>query len=318
MAVHTILLKKEIVQFLKDYDIGNLKGFEGIKQGIENTNYLIKTTKNKYILTIFEKRIKRSELPFFIELMDFSNKNNISCPVSIKNSFQKNLVSLKSKKCALFTFIEGKCLENWSDIICYKIGQILGDFHNVNKKFKKKNKNHFDLQGWKKLFEKCASGINKLIPNTKDEIYNELIYLSNNWPQKLPKGIIHADFFPDNILFKNSEVTGILDFYFSCYDFFIYDIAIAINAWCFKNNKMKLSRIKHLLTGYKSKRKISIHEMQALNICLRGASMRFLLTRIHDSLFVKKNFLYTLKNPKEYYDKLIFHTLNIKNKEYFD
>ena len=315
MAVHTILKKKEILNFLENYQLDSMLSFEGISEGIENTNYLIKTKSKYYILTLYEKRIKSTDLPFYQSLMIHSKKKGIKCPTPILSKSNKTILKLKSKQTSLFTFLEGSCLEKWNIKHCYKIGQVLARLHKINKKFFMKKENDLSLNSWKQLFIQCKKGMEKISPSSKSILNKELIFLKKNWPIKLPKGIIHADLFPDNVLFINNNVTGVLDFYFSCYDFFIYDLAITLNAWCFINDKFKKEFFMSMLNGYQNIRKLSINEKKNLNICLRGACVRFFFTRMYDKIFSKQKKIYIKKHPNEYLKKLSFHIQNKINKE---
>ena len=318
MAVHTILQKDEVINFLKNYNIDNLERFTGIKEGIENTNYLIETTNKKFILTIFEKRVEKNDLPFFFELMEHSFDHGINCPRAIVAKNNSRLIDIKNKKCSLFTFLEGKCINQWNEKNCYDVGKILGKFHKINSNVVTKKKNHYDIKGWKKLLKKCGNYMNKMIPDSYDIILNELNFLQSNWPDNLPKGIIHADLFPDNVLFLNNELSGIIDFYFSSYDLFLYDLAILINAWCFKGKTFCKVNFLNILNGYESNRKLEVDEKKFLNICLRGAAVRFFMTRMYDLLFIKKKKNLIHKNPKEYLEKLIFHKSILNFSDYVE
>ena len=318
MAVHTKLLKKDISDILGFYKIGNLLNFAGIKDGIENTNYKVKTTKNYYILTIFEERVNKKNLPFFLSLMLSCNKRKICCPKPILDTKGKLTNNFNQKKIAIFSFLNGKSKKNWTELNCFELGKTLGQFHSINKSFKEKISNEFSLGFWKEIFKKMdRSKLDSVIPGIHKLLNEELGIISLNWPKDLPKGIIHADLFPDNIFFKGKKISGILDFYFSCHDFFIYDLAITINAWCFKKGKFNQFFFNQIIKGYQSKRILTEKEKKQFNIILRGASLRFLLTRLYDSINIKKNSLVTLKDPKEYYSILTFHIQSQERFNYF-
>ena len=318
MAVHSILTEKDIKGILNNYDIGKLVDYTGIKDGIENTNYLIRTEVNKFILTIFENRVKTSELPFFFDLMQNSFRKKINCPTVVGRLNGKKSVIFQKKQISIFTFLNGKCLKNWNINNCYDIGVMLGTFHVKNRSFKKRINNHFGIKEWKRLFSKCKQEINKILPSEKNYIEKELIFLFKNWPSNsLPKGIIHADLFPDNVLFENRKISGIIDFYFSCYDFLAYDLAILVNAWCFSKSNFKKKFYKNLLNGYESIRPLTTNEKKKFNILLRGASMRFLMTRIFDKVNTPKKNNVTIKDPLEYLFKLKFHQSNKDSYAYF-
>tara|TARA_B100000989_G_C19520314_1_gene463843 strand:- start:1453 stop:2394 length:942 start_codon:yes stop_codon:yes gene_type:complete len=305
MAVHTILSTENIREILNFYDIGALVNYKGIEQGIENTNYLIETSVNKFILTIYEKRVKIRDLPFYFDLLEYCQKHEINCPIPIRDKRNQRLQQFDKKYFSLFSFINGKCLNEWDDNICFQVGKVLGRFHKNNISFNKKKLNDFGLTSWETLFKKCQEQLNSIIPKSSEFIENEIKYIHNNWPSELPEGIVHADLFPDNILFIDRKISGILDFYFACVDYYIYDLAILINAWSFYNEKFEINFFKNLILGYQSERKLYKSEKKSLNICLRGASIRFLLTRANDYIFNKDHFIN--KDPVSYFKILRFH-----------
>ena len=308
MAVHTILNREDIKEILKLYSIGNLKEFRGITEGIENTNYFLKTTKDNYILTIYESRVKIKDLPFYFDLMNYIKSKGINCPQSISNNNDKRLETIKKKKLAIFTFIKGKCLDIWDKNDCYSVGKELGKLHSVSNEFKMVKKNDFGLRKWISIFNSVDGDVINLFPEINLKISDELNFLKKNWKNTLPKGIIHADLFPDNVLFRQRKISGIIDFYFSCVDSFIYDLCITINAWCFKKKKFEYEYFTSLIRGYESERKITSKEKLYFNTYLRGAAMRFLLTRLLDYNKKEKNF--KKKDPIDFINILNFHIKN--------
>ncbi len=308
MAVYTQLSKTQVTKLLENYKLGLLQNYKGIQDGIENTNYLIITNKGKFILTIFENRVKDSNLPFFLKLMDHSKKFGIKCPEPIKDKKGNLINSIKSKKFSIFTFLDGSSKKRWSSEVCFQIGETLANFHKINKNLKFKIINDFSIDYWERLFLIIKNKKNSKINFLK----NEIAYIKDNWPKNLPKGIIHADLFPDNVFFKEKNISGILDFYFSCCDFLIYDVAIVINAWCFNNGVFQKHKYYNLISGYESVRKLEKNEIKFFNVILRGASLRFFLTRTIDTYKKKKNALAKKKNPEEFYKILKFH-ISTKN-----
>ena len=307
MAVHTQLKKKDILSILSNYNLGDLVRYSGIKDGIENTNYKVETSENKYVLTIFEKRVKKSNLPSLLKLMKFSNENGIKCPQPIIDKNGKMINQIKSKSFSFFSFLDGHSKKKWSRKNCFNLGKTLAEFHQANNKTNFDIKNDFGLSYWEILFLKIK---NTIKINESDFINEEINFLKKNWPKKLPQGVIHADLFPDNIFFKKNSISGILDFYFSCYDFLIYDLAIVINAWCFIEGKFEKKNFDKIVAGYQTIRSLEKNEKDAFNIMLRGASMRFLLTRLFDKLDGHNNKLVKKKNPKEFLNILKFHIEN--------
>jgi len=309
MAVYTRIGFQEVRIILKNYNLGELKNIKGIKQGIENTNYLIITTFGKFILTLFEKRVESKELPFFMNLMLYLNNKNISCPKPIKNKNKKTIFQIKNKYASICSFVYGKEKINHTLSECRLIGKHIAKLHAAGKKSKLYRKNNLSIESWIILNKLIKKKANKKIPNFYDYINKILLDLKTKWPTKLPKGIIHGDLFPDNIFFIKKKFTGFIDFYFACTDFLIYDIAICINAMCF-NKKIKFNKMKAkaLLKGYSSERKISKKELAALPHLLLGSSIRFFLTRLHDSVNRQKGAFVKIKDPKEFLKRVEFYT----------
>ncbi len=314
MAVYTILNSYDIEQILSNYNIGKFDNFFPIESGTENSNYLIKCADVKYILTIYEKRVKSEDLPFYLELMYFLNQANIPCPTPIKTKSGDVIVSIKNKFATIVSFLEGKSSTKITSIQTEQLGKHIALMHKSSLNFPLTLKNNFSLDSWSLLFNNIKKNeAEELKPGISDEIASHLNFIKGSWPTNLPQGIIHGDLFPDNVFFKGDKISGIIDFYFSCYDFLMYDIAICLNAWCFESSgEFNLTKAKSLLQGYNSIRKISEAELSALPILASGAALRFLLTRLYDNLNNKTTALVKLKNPLEYLAKLRFHH-NIKS-----
>ena len=311
MAVYSLIEEKELKEFLNEYDIGTLIKYNGILEGIENTNYEITTSKNKYILTIFEKRVNPKDLPFFIDLKNHLINKKFSCPEPIPNKKNKILNILKNKSCLLVSFLDGSKTNLITNKHCEQVGEIISKLHQSTKDFDKKRINGMGPEEWHNIFIKCKNFNDHKYKNLIRNIEKELFFLKVNWPKKLPEGIIHADAFQDNIFFKNNNFSGLIDFYFSCYDFLSYDIALTINAWCFNDNgTIDKSKVSSLIKGYENLRILTGEEKKFFSILLRGAAVRILLTRLHDSLFHPKGAFVKPKSPKEYENILNFHQNN--------
>ena len=315
MAVYTKISKKEISYINKKFEVEKIVYFKGIKQGIENTNYLLKSKNNKYILTIFEKRVSEKEIPFFMKLMEEINNSNINCPKPLRNNKGKYLIKLKNKTACIVSFLKGKDKKKLNLKNCYDIGKMVAQMHSSTKKIKiyRKNsmavKNLFPLLKSIKFKSKKFTNIEKFLKtNFKD--------IKKKWPKKLPNGIIHGDLFIDNIFFNNNKLSGIIDFYFAANDYYMYEIAICVNALCFDKSKnvfiLNKKKVKNLIKGYESIKKISSKEKRSLNILCRGAAMRYFLTRLYDYTNTPKTALIKIKDPREYYQKLIIHN-NLTN-----
>ena len=321
MAVYTKISKKDISIINKKFDIENFKSFKGIKQGIENTNYLLKSKNKKFILTIFEKRVQKKEIPFFMKLMDQLNDLNVNCPKPLKSLNGNYLINLKGKIACIVTFLNGKDKKKLNTKNCFDIGKMIGQMHLSTKKIKLYRKNSMGFKNLYPLLEKIKfkslrfTNLEKFLKkNFKD--------IKKKWPQNLPSGIIHGDLFIDNIFFKKNRLSGMIDFYFAANDYFMYEIAICINALCFDKTKSKFrinkTKVKNLIKGYESVKKISRKEKNSLNILCRGAAMRYFLTRLYDYTYTPKTALIKIKDPREYYQKLVIHN-NLKTyKDYLN
>ena len=319
MAVYTKISKKDISLINKKFDVENFKSFKGIRQGIENTNYLLKSKKNKFILTIFEKRVLKKEIPFFIKLMDRLSTFEIICPKPLKNRHGKFIIRLKNKTACIVSFLEGKSKKNLSLKNCHDVGKTVAHIHLSGKKVKLFRSNSMGIKKLKPLINKIDFKSIEF-KNLEKFLKTSLQNINKNWPKKLPYGIIHGDLFIDNIFFKNNNLSGIIDFYFAANDFFMYEIAICVNALCFDqlNSKFYLNKkkVKSFIKGYEKIRKLTNKEKKSLNILCQGAALRYLLTRLYDFTNTPKTALIKIKNPREYYQKLIIHSKLKTYKDY--
>ncbi|MEY4096630.1 MAG: Homoserine kinase [Pseudomonadota bacterium] len=318
MAVYTKLEHQEVRQFLEQYNINNFKDYKGITEGVENTNYLIKTSEQDYILTIYEKRVDENDLPFFIKLLSYLSENKFPCPKPIANKNNEKINRIKNKNAALVTFLNGQSKNKITSEECFEIGKITAQLHEITKKFDINRKNNLSIENWESIFEKTIKQKIDLDESIIKKTKNYLNFLKDKWPKNLPQGIIHADLFPDNIFFTNNKVSGIIDFYFACNDFFAYEIAICINSLCFDNNStFNMTKAKNLIDGYTSIKTLSEDEKKYLPILSMGAAMRFFLTRLYDFYHTDNKADVKIKDPFEYLKKIEFHS-TIKNfNEYF-
>ena len=318
MAVYTKLAHQEVEQFLEQYNINNFKDYKGITEGVENTNYFINTLEQDYILTIYEKRVDENDLPFFINLLSNLSENKFPCPKPIANKNNQKINKIKNKNAALVTFLNGQSKNKITSDECFEIGKITAQLHEITKKFNVSRKNNLSIKSWQNIFEKTIKQKIDLDETIIKKTKNYLNFLKDNWPKNLPQGIIHADLFPDNIFFTNNKVSGIIDFYFACNDFFAYEIAICINSICFDNNStFNMTKAKNLIDGYSSVRTLSEDEKKYLPILSMGAAMRFFLTRLYDFYHTDNKADVKIKDPFEYFKKIEFHS-TIKNfNEYF-
>ncbi len=318
MAVYTKLNQNKIDQILSNYNLGKLDSFKGIEEGIENTNYFLSVNKKKFILTVYEKRVKSEDLPFFSDLMSALNKANFKCPAPISNNKNNTITDFDGKKLMIVSFLEGKAKQNLSPANCKSIGIEIAKMHNLTKNLRLKRKNDLSVNSWRKLFNTVKDKCTKIHRDLPKLIEQNLQDVEKNWPKNLPQGIIHADLFHDNIFFIKEKFSGVIDFYFSCEDFFAFEIAICFNALCFdgfKNNlSFNVTKAKNFIDGYTSVRILTDEEKESIKVLSQGAALRFLLTRVFDSLNTVKGAIVKVKDPMEYLKRLEFHK-NAKNHE---
>src|ERR1700726_365730 len=288
MAVYTDVAAEELAEFLSHYDIGELLSYKGIAEGVENSNFLLHTTAGHFILTLYEKRVAKSDLPFFLGLMTHLASRGVSCPQPVKNRNGETLSSLAGRPAAIINFLEGIWPRKPSAAHCAGVGQALARMHLAGRDFGLSRANALSVSGWRPLFEQAASCADEVQHGLRDFIEAELDYLEGNvWPKNLPQGVIHADLFPDNVFFLGDKLSGIIDFTFACNDMLAYDVAICLNAWCFESDcSFNVTKARALLNAYGRERKLSEAEQDALPLLARGASLRFLLTRLVDFLNV--------------------------------
>jgi homoserine kinase type II len=312
MAVYTKIDNQDLLSLSNNYKLGKITKFKGIKKGIENTNYLLKASKNNFILTIFEKRVQKKDLPFFMNLMEKLNQKKIICPKPLKNTKGTHLIKIKKKHASIVTFLSGVDKVNLNYKNCYDVGKNIAKFHRVTTKIKLYRENSMSIKKLDGLLKSIKFKSNKISSKLKPTLNMCLKDIRNHWPKKLPRGIIHGDLFIDNIFFNKNKFSGFIDFYFSSNDYLMYEIAICINALCFdkkKNSfKMNHNKVKNLIDGYETIRPFTKNEKNALNILCRGAALRYLLTRIYDYFNTPKTAFIKIKDPNEYFQKLIFHT----------
>jgi len=321
MAIYTKLSENNLKEFFLKYNLGKLLNYKGIKEGIENTNYFIQTDKGKFILTVYEKRVEEKDLPFFMGLMRNLFDANFPSPEPIINKNGNYVSEISGKKAAVVSFLNGSAKKNLSPNDCQEVGIQTAKLHLITKNLTGKRENKLSVNSWRKIYEKVQKDCSKIHLNLTKTIEKNLDEIENNWPKNIPSGIIHADLFPDNIFFKGDKLTGIIDFYFSCYDFYVFEIAICLNALCFEGQKENLSfnvtKAKKFIDGYSSIKKLTEEEKKSLKILCQGAAMRFLLTRVFDYLNLTEGALVKIKDPIEYLKRLEFHN-NVKNyQDYF-
>jgi homoserine kinase type II len=308
MAVYTDVAADELAEFIARYGIGELLSYKGIAEGVENSNFLLHTTAGYFILTLYEKRVAKSDLPFFLGLMTHLSRHGINCPQPVKNSSGEALASLAGRPAAIINFLEGVWPRKPSVAHCAGVGQALAKLHLAGRDFGMSRANALSVSGWRPLFDAAASRADELQHGLCDFIRAELDHLEGKvWPNSLPQGVIHADLFPDNVFFLGERVSGIIDFTFACDDMLAYDVAICLNAWCFESDcSFNVTKARAFLGAYGRERQLSDAERDALPVLARGAALRFLLTRLVDFLNVPPGALVKPKDPLEYARKLRF------------
>lgn len=309
MAVYTIITEQDAKNILANYEIGEFSALTPIQEGIENTNYQLVTNIGKYILTIFEQRVSEADLPFFMALKLHLAHKGIKSPKPLVNKDSRIIGHVHGKSFAIISFLNGRQITDVNLEIALELGKNIALFHLATQDFSKFRKNNFSCEKWRELSEKTKNHADEFMPGLAKLMEEEINYLEQNWPKaNLPKGVIHADLFPDNVFFLGGKISGLIDFYFAATDYYIYEIAICISSWCFdREHKFQQELADSLLAGYDNIRKISGEERSNLNICLRGAAMRFLTTRLYDWFFTPKDAIVTKKDPMEYVKKLEFY-----------
>lgn len=308
MAVYTSVSDTELNAFLDHYDAGEALSFKGIAEGVENSNYLLRTTKASYILTLYEKRVAEADLPFFLGLMVHLASHGMNCPLPIAANDGALYRTLNGRPAALISFLDGVSVAVPDVDHCRQLGSALAQFHIAAIGFDLKRTNQLGQPDWRDLFERCRTRADEVEPGLASLIDGELSKLDAIWPSHLPRGIIHADLFPDNVFFLGSQFSGIIDLYFACEDMLAYDLAICLNAWCFEGGAFDKSKARAMISGYSQVRPFSELELDGLPLLCRGAALRFLLTRLYDWLFHPDGALVEPKDPREFIERLKFHT----------
>ena len=308
MAVYTEVSNGELEAFVALYDIGHLASCKGIAEGVENSNFLLSTDRCRYILTLYEKRVAREDLPFFLGLMDHLAAKGIVCPTPIHQRSGSALGELCGRPAALISFLDGMWPRRPTPRQCQLLGEAMARMHLAGADYKGHRRNDLSVAGWRRLYEATAARAHEVAPGLAEEIKGELEEFEIGWPKGLAAGVIHADLFPDNVFFLGDRLSGIIDFYFACNDFYAYDLAICLNAWCFEpDNSFNVTKARLMITAYDKVRPIPSAELAALPLLARGNALRFLLTRLYDWLNHPAGAFVKPKDPLEYLNRLRFH-----------
>ena len=308
MAVYTDVAAEDLAAFLAGYDLGELRSYKGIAEGVENSNFLVHTSRGYFILTLYEKRVAAKDLPFFLGLMEHLHARGITCPQPVQNKKGEMLGRVAGRPAAVITFLDGMWIRRPTPAHCAALGEALAKLHLAGLDFAPSRANALSVAGWRPLYEKSRARANEVHRDLEPLLATELVQLETAWPKNLPQGIIHADLFPDNVFFLGNELSGLIDFYFACTDALAYDVAVCLNAWCFEtDHSYNVTKGRSLLQAYAQVRPLADAERNALPLLARGAALRFLLTRLVDWFDVPPGALVRPKDPLEYVRKLRFH-----------
>ena len=313
MAVYTEVSDEALRTFLEDYALGELLAFRGIAEGVENSNYALKTTAGDYILTLYERRVDPRELPWFLKLMRHLVAHGLSAPEPVRGRDGEALRQLAGRPAAICTFLPGVWPRRVRPEHCGPLGAALAELHVAGHGFAEVRPNGLGAAAWAPLLDRCRSDGEGVQPGLIAELDAALADILAAWPAAgmLPSGQIHADLFPDNVFFLEERgaprLSGIIDFYFACTDLLAYDVAVCLNAWCFEADRsFNVTKARAILREYNSRRSLSPAELAALPVLCRGAAMRFLLTRLYDWVNTRPGAMVTRKDPLEYLHKLRF------------
>ncbi|HAF42371.1 MAG TPA: homoserine kinase [Sphingobium sp.] len=314
MAVYTHVPAEDIDAFLARYDAGRLVSAKGIAEGVENSNYLLETTGadghgHRYILTLYEKRVDEADLPFFMDLLDHLGARGCQVPRFIADREGRRLQQLSGRPACLIEFLTGISVTEPTPGQARAAGVALGELHKAAQGFAGERRNALDKDGWHALAARCGDDFDEIQPGLAARVAQELAFLDAHWPADLPRSVIHADLFPDNVLMLGEEVTGLIDFYFSCTDIRAYDLAVTHSAWVFSNDGATWfgDRAAALGAGYARSHGLTEAERAAFPILCRGAALRFLLTRAYDWINTPADALVTRKDPLAYLRRLDFY-----------
>jgi homoserine kinase type II len=308
MAVYTEVTDEALAEFLADYDIGSVVAFRGIAEGVENSNFSLRTTAGDFILTLYEKRVDPADLPWFLGLMEHLAKRGIVCPLPVHGRDGVALRQLCGRHAAVTTFLPGVWPRRVRPEHCGPLGAALAALHVAGGGYAPTRPNALGPAGWAPLLERSRARADEVQPGLADELDRALRSILVAWPRDLPVGHIHADLFPDNVFFLDGRLSGLIDFYFAATDILTYDLAVCLNAWCFEpDHSFNATKARNMLSAYAAIRSLSAAERAALPVLCQGAAIRFLLTRLFDWLNTPAGAMVTRKDPLEFLRRLRFH-----------
>jgi len=308
MAVYTEVSDEALAGLLGEYDIGTAVAFRGIAEGVENSNYQLRTTAGDFILTLYEKRVDPAELPWFLGLMQHLAAQGIACPLPVGGQDGKSLRHLAGRPACITTFLPGVWPRRVRIDHCAPLGAALAGLHVAGGGYAPQRPNALGPDGWNPLLAHCLPRADEVQPGLARELEAALDRILAQWPAGLPRDHIHADLFPDNVFFLDQRISGLIDFYFAATDLLAYDVAVCLNAWCFEQDfHFNVTKARALLRAYAATRPLLAEERAALPVLCQGAAIRFLLTRLFDWVNTPPGAMVTRKDPLEYLRRLRFH-----------
>lgn len=308
MAVYTEVSRAELDRFLAGFDLGPVRAFSAIAEGVENTNYLLGTARGRFVLTLFERRVAAADLPFFVSLMGHLAARGVACPVPVADRRGRSIHEIGSRPAVLVTFLEGAPARRLTPALCRGAGAALARLHAAAADFPRTRANDLSVAGWRAMFGRLAADAEGLRPGLARMIEGEIAALERDWPGDLPAGVVHGDMFPDNVLFRGGRVAGVIDLYFACRDLLAYDLAVCLISWCADGRgAVDPGRAEALVSGYRGERALSAAEVESLPLLARGAAVRFFLTRLEDRRDRPRGLVSRRKDPLGMVPVIEFH-----------
>lgn len=306
MAVYTHVSSETLSAFLARYDVGDLVSAKGIAEGVENSNYLVDTTRDRFILTLYEKRVAAADLPYFMALLDHLAAKGLPVPPAIPDRSGTAIQELAGRQACLIRFLPGVSVSHPTVSQARAAGAAMARMHLALEDFTQTRVNSMGIAQWRPMLERCGDSLDTIQAGLFARIDAALTAVEADWPRHLPAGAIHADLFPDNVLMLGDRVTGLIDFYFAATDIRAYDLAIMHSAWEFdgQGDPTDPAVGDALYAGYDAVRPLSADERDALPLLARGACLRFFLSRAWDWLNTPADALVTRKDPLAYLRRL--------------
>ena len=306
MAVYTIVTAEALSDLLARYDVGQLVSTKGIAEGVENSNYMVDTSVGRYILTLYEKRVDEADLPFFLALLDHLADRGVPVPRAIRDKGGRQLQQVAGRPACLIEFLPGVSVSHPTPLQAHATGAALGRLHAAVADFGLERPNTLGLPGWHELAGRCGADLDRISPGLRARVDSELAWLDEHWPTELPRSVVHADLFPDNVLMREDAVGGLIDFYFACSEVRAWDVAVTHAAWSFDGNGSSFMPEvgSAIIAGYEKSFGLSADERAAIPALARGACLRFLLTRAWDWLNTPADALVTRKDPLAFLRRL--------------